>query len=803
MKNRFASIIALVTIIGLLCAVYFTMMPHFYSKDLVPLSEFSVKRAVEHIDEMAKKPHFVGSEAHVDVEQYLVKELRDLGLTPEIQEGTTLSDWGNLVKSRNIIAKIDGTNNSKALMLLSHYDSAPHSYSHGAADNAAGVATILEGVRAFLHNNLTNKNDIIILFSDAEELGLNGAALFATNKNWAKEVGLVLNFEARGTAGPSYMLMEVNDGNAAMIAEFAAAKTKYPASNSLMYSIYKMLPNDTDLTVFREQAKIPGFNFAFIDDHFNYHTAQDDSKHLSHNSVAHQGSYLIPLMNHFANADLKAQNSSEDHVYFNTPFYFFHYSFSWNYILIAITSLVFLFFVFIGLGKKILLPSEIGKGFVILLASLLTVGLSSFLLWKFILIIYPEYTEILQGFSYNGHSYIVAFIAFSIAIAFLFYAHAKSEATIINYSVAPITVWILINIAIAVVLPGAGFFIIPVFFILIMFGFFVINQKSNLLINLISIVPALFILAPFIVLFPIGLGLKILFGASILALLVFALLLPLLGAFTHKWLWSVGLFVVAFGALMHAHLNSNFGDSTAKPNSLLYVYNVEMDKAVWASYDQILDDWTKIYITDSVPNARFLDNFPLFSKYNSEIVYTSEALIRNIPEPTVHFEVDSIVGKDRFLKIRITPNRRVNRIDIFANDKIEFRNFKANNTSALGQIGPIYNRNGKKIISYYVVDNNPLVLDFVINKDAVLDMTMLESSFDLMTNPSFGMRKRNSWMMPKPFILTDAVVQIKKINPAPRLYIPQLSPELRLRVEDRNDTIPDLDNIPMPTSSEL
>ena len=803
MKNRFASIITLIVFIIVLTTVYFSMMPHFYSEELAPLSDFSVKRAVEHIDVIAEKPHYVGSEAHSDVAIYLQKELRELGLSPEIQEGTTLSDWGNLVKSRNIIAKIKGTNNSKALMLLSHYDSAPHSYSHGAADNATGVATILEGVRAYLHNKTSHKNDIIILFSDAEELGLNGAALFATNNNWAKEIGLVLNFEARGTAGPSYMLMEVNDGNAAMIKEFAAAKTRYPASNSLMYSIYKMLPNDTDLTVFREQGNIPGFNFAFIDDHFNYHTAQDDSKHLSHNSLAHQGSYLMPLLNHFGNADLKAQNSADDDVYFNTPFFFFHYSFSWNYILVGITSIIFLFLLFIGLGKRVLTPSEIGKGFILLIATLLVVGLSSFLLWKFIVVIYPEYTEILQGFTYNGHSYIVAFIALSIAIGFLFYGHAKSEATIINYSVAPISFWILINLGIAIFLPGAGFFIIPVLSVLIMFGFFVITQKSNLAINLLAAVPALIILVPFIVLFPIGLGLKILFGSSLLALLIFSLILPLVGSFSHKWFWSAGMFLVAFGSLMHAHMKSGFGDTTAKPNSMLYVYNVEMDKAVWASYDKILDDWTKIYITDTVANSRFLNDYPLFSKYNSDVVYTSPALVRNIPEPTIYFEKDSVVGKNRFVKIRITPNRRVNRIDIFANENIEFRDFKANNASALGQKGPIYPRNGKKIISYYVVDNDPLLLEFTVNNETVLDMSMMESSFDLMTNPLFGMRKRNTWMMPKPFILNDAVVQIKKINPIPRLFIPQLSPELRLRAEDRNDTIRDMDNIPIPSPSEL
>ena len=95
-------------------------------------------------------------------------------------------------------------------MLLSHYDSAPHSFSKGASDDASGIATILESIRAFLHNKTPHKNDIIILFTDAEEIGLNGAALFVTQHKLAKDVGLVLNFEARGSSGPGYMLMETN-----------------------------------------------------------------------------------------------------------------------------------------------------------------------------------------------------------------------------------------------------------------------------------------------------------------------------------------------------------------------------------------------------------------------------------------------------------------------------------------------------------------------------------------------------------------------------------------------------------------
>ena len=43
------------------------------------------------------------------------------------------------------------------------------------------------------------------------------------------------------------------------------ANPKYPVASSLLYSIYKMLPNDTDLTVFREDGDIKGYNFAFLD----------------------------------------------------------------------------------------------------------------------------------------------------------------------------------------------------------------------------------------------------------------------------------------------------------------------------------------------------------------------------------------------------------------------------------------------------------------------------------------------------------------------------------------------------------
>ena len=278
-------------------AVYWSfksLMPSYQMDVDSPSDSFSTDRALEHVKNLSKEPHAVGFPGHANVRGYIIAELKKMGLETTTQEGYTAGDWGNLSKATNILARIKGSSPGKALLLLSHYDSSPHS-SFGASDAGSGVATILEGVRAFLSQNKTPKNDIIILISDAEELGLNGADLFVNKHPWAKEVGLVLNFEARGSGGPSYMLLETNRGNANLIREFIEANPKYPVANSLAYSIYKMLPNDTDLTVFREDGDIEGFNFAFIDDHFDYHTALDTHERLDKKTLAHQGSYLMPL----------------------------------------------------------------------------------------------------------------------------------------------------------------------------------------------------------------------------------------------------------------------------------------------------------------------------------------------------------------------------------------------------------------------------------------------------------------------------------------------------------------------------
>ncbi|AWA31385.1 peptidase M28 [Flavobacterium magnum] len=761
-------------------------MPQSASEKNLPLSEFSAPRALRIVSEISEKPHYTGSANHEAVAQYLVQELKNLGLDTELQEGYSLTEWGSLTKSKNIIATIKGTGTGKSLLLLSHYDSAPHTKSHGAADDASGVATILEGVRAFLYTRTPHANDIIILFTDAEELGLNGAALFVQKHPLAKKVGVVINFEARGTSGPAYMLMEVNQGNAEMLRHFSESQVDFPACNSLMYSIYKMLPNDTDLTVFRENAGIQGFNFAFIDDHFNYHTQQDDLAHLNAASLAHQGSYLLPLMKHLSNADLTSLDTTEDSVYFNVPYGFIHYPFSWNFPLFIIASLLFCGLVFVGFGKRILNGKDMVRGFLVFLIAILVAGAVAFLGWQGVIAAYPGYTDIQQGFTYNGHDYIAAFLLAGLAIALFCYRRSVPEMQMMNYAVTPIAIWILISGLVAWFLPGAGFFIIPTLAALFGFTYFIITQRTSLLLNLLLTIPALVLIVPFLVALPVGLGLKMLYGVVVLSVLLFGLMLPVLGTLAGKSRWAIVMLLAAAGFLVHAHLQSGFGPGRARPNSLLYYYDAEQQKAYWTTYDKTPDEWTKRYLGASPKKAASLNRNTLFSKYASDFSWSAEAPRKDLILPRIDFVRDTAIGNFRYFDIRIAPGRNVNRYDIFAGEKMKFYNLKANGISHLNQKGSLYRRNGKRILSYYVVDNAPLELQFAINRNDIFDMSLLESSFDLLDNPLFSIAKRPASTMPAPFVLNDAVAVSMKIKASPKRPLIVSPPPENMRSHARN-----------------
>lgn len=268
-----------------------------------------------HIRAIASTPHMAGTPADAAAREYLLSQMQQLDLSPRAVRTVTVA-FGRLIVLNNLIGRLPGTSAGPALLLCCHYDSAP--VAPGAGDDGAAVGALLETMRA-LKAGPPVRNDVVLLITDGEELGLRGAwGMTHEGRAELPNIGLVLNFDARGTRGPS-ILYETSGGNETLVRQFASAAPD-PFGTSLGADVKKRMPNDTDFTIFR-MAGYRGLNFAFIDNYVYYHTPNDTIANLDRRTVYHTGSYALALARNFGNQDLRAlrQTNDRDAVFFN-PF---------------------------------------------------------------------------------------------------------------------------------------------------------------------------------------------------------------------------------------------------------------------------------------------------------------------------------------------------------------------------------------------------------------------------------------------------------------------------------------------------
>ena len=741
--------------------------------DLIPSSEkpldkydFSIENALDHLRIISKKPHYTGSEYHSVVRDYILNELKNMGLETEIQNQVVTRFCCVGTNTSNIIGTIKGSSNGKSLVLLTHYDSRHHA-SFGASDAGSGVVTILEGVRSFLSKNTIPINDIHLVFTDAEEIGLLGAQAFVKNHSLVDNIGLVLNFEARGSGGPSYMLMETNGKNGVLISEFINAEPGFPAANSLMYSIYKMLPNDTDLTVFREQANINGFNFAFIGDHFDYHTSLDSFERLDRNTLIHQADYIMSMLNHFSKINLSNLDSENDYVYLNFPILkMLHYPYSWIYPLLIFSIIFFLFIIYLGLAINKLSIQGILNGILALTISLFTCLSITIILWKTISYFNPDYADILHGFTYNGYYYITAFIFLNIFCLFSIYYRFFKNSSGLDLTIMPIGFWLIINVLISIYLKGAAYFIIPVN--LVLFSILLIylsNFKGNkkMLLWTFFSVPLIYIFAPQLKMFPVGLGLDNLFITSFFLVLIFVLLLPVFSNFAFKNQIKNLTLLIAIVFFALAFLNNDYDVNSKKPNSILYYSDLDSKQSYWLSRNENLDEFTSQFFkkNESIQEASF---FSSSSKYGTPHKQSALADFIKFSSSDIQILKDTIVENKRNLQLKISPERKINKIDLTTDDP-----FVLNSMSVQGVEFEIekseFKINPGQFLTYYLsYEDKDVTIELDFEENLSPSLNLIETSFDLFESEKFNFKPREDYMMPMPFVNTDAIVLSKKIK---------------------------------------
>lgn len=278
-----------------------------------PPAVFSAERAMRHVQMIAQRPHPSGSSEHARVREYLLAQLTGMDLKPQVQEATGVGTrYPIAAQVLNVVARLPGkSGGGPAVLLAAHYDGV--AAGPAAGDDAAGAAALLETLRA-MRASSPPAHDVIALFSDAEEAGLAGAAAFVREHPWSRDVAFILNFEGRGTSGQSLMF-ETGSGNLDAVRVLRSVPAV--AANSLSVTVYRALPNDTDLSELAMLGQ-PALNFAFARGLERYHTTRDDVAHLDVGSVQHHGMQALALAKAVANGQLPRPRTG-DAVFFTLP----------------------------------------------------------------------------------------------------------------------------------------------------------------------------------------------------------------------------------------------------------------------------------------------------------------------------------------------------------------------------------------------------------------------------------------------------------------------------------------------------
>jgi hypothetical protein len=624
---------------------------------------FSAARATVSLREIARRPHPSGTPENAQVRAYLLDTLRGLGLDPQVQTGVSLSQRdAALGLVHNIVVRLPGRVPGKAVLLVAHYDSAP--MSPGAADDGASIAAILETLRA-LKSGPPLQNELVVLLTDGEEVALLGARLFLKEPRFAGNIGLVLNFENRGNRGPVWMF-ETGSGNAEVVRGFAQA-VPHPLGNSLLNEIYKAMPNDTDLTIFK-RAGLLGLNFAAADGYMSYHTALDRPEALDPGTLQQVGDTMLALVRHFGNRPLESL-AAPDSIYADVPLMgMLQYSAQWLWPLFLLCAALSVGAALLGRARQ---EIRIGRSLFVaaplMLALPLLLALVCQLVWRGILLVHPGYQLLLHRSTYNSGWYWGFFVALELGLFVVALHYLRRRFRAIELAWAATCVWLLLLAVVNVFFPGASFLVawpllpmLAAMNVCLFAGRTSLSGGARLGIWLAGAAVGCLLLPPIADLVYNALTVGLVGVPVLIVAMLLGILTPILDPVAERRSLRAAPMVLALACVTAATLHSGFDAGHPLPNNLAYVQPPGGDGALWASIDTRLDAWTSSYF----PNEKAQRNESAIFGQTAKPQWLAAAPAAGVDVPHIELVGDAVDGSTRKVVLLVSSSRSAPRLDI-------------------------------------------------------------------------------------------------------------------------------------------
>jgi Peptidase family M28 len=450
-------VLAVVTVLSLLAVT-----PPAPRGTEAPAGTFSAARAHRFLEGYATKPHPVGSAANDAVRDYLVRTLSGLGLSPQIQDSVGVEqhdssiggggDAVSMARVRNVVVKIPGTAPTGRVFLVAHYDSVQNG--PGANDDGAGVGSLLEMARALTASGVRPRNDLVLVFTDAEEACLCGAEAFASQDPLAADGGVVLNLEARGSSGPPIMF-ETTRGNAKLVQVYGSVP--HPVGTSFAVEVYRILPNDTDFSAFRDHGGFTGLNSAYIDGSATYHSPEDTLDRVDEGSLQAHGDNALALAKRFGAIDLTGYDlpAGHDATYFPVLGTLVVYPGWLVWPLAGLALVVVLAAGVLAVRRRRVRTGQAVAGFGLALIPLLMAAVAAQLYWLLLTKLRPGYANMIDP--WRPGWFRIAVAATTVAIVLAWYALARRRFTPTALWLGALSWLALLGVVFAAAVPGGSY----------------------------------------------------------------------------------------------------------------------------------------------------------------------------------------------------------------------------------------------------------------------------------------------------------------------------------------------------------
>ena len=651
---------------------------------------FPLARARSDLATISAAAHPLGSPANAAVRDFLVGELRAMGLDPQVQSErvamrpeTDNAVWTGQVS--NVVARLRGTgaDHTAALMLAAHYDSVPTG--PGAGDNGAGAVSVLETIRV-LAAGPAPRHDVIVLFTDGEEHEMLGSRAFVDSHPWIRDVRVVLNTEGTGAGGRVTPALTTAD-NGWMLRRYLHA-----APAPIVYSAFDAPLNAMNMgaDLGRYSEVVPaGLEFVVLDKLSAYHSSIDTAANVEPGTLAEFGTTLLALSRDVANADLHEVSAPDLVAFTLTRHTTVGYSSRWSLPLAMLALLAVVGALVLAARRGRIKGWSVLRSLVGLGAGVLAALAAATALTWLARLGDPRAGDAVQGGTYHRLPWLLAAATLTAAALALSGWWLRRRHTALDMIAGGLVGWALLAVLLAVAAPTAAY--LPTWPLLAATAGYAVlvarprPRRTILIVGTLAALPGLALTAPLV--YPywqlvarlelvnpqVYVGLPVLLAA-------FGLTLPavLLAAGTQRLSWrpAAGLALAGVVLLTAGVVLDRTDTTNPRPDLLVYRYDADTGTAQWIAAP--VDDYTGQVATSW--RATTLAVMPFHEPDSTVTASAATAPTTRLPSPAVTVTADTANGQTRTVTLKLTAPAGTYAVTVEASAPLGLRALTVNGT---------------------------------------------------------------------------------------------------------------------------